>query len=196
MALNLFFFYWIVALTSVSDQRLTQSISYFIAIPSVRCSCINFFLCIKPVSLRLGEAGETCVVAQCNLHHLTCRKSCCQWHETKRPLLLPSAHEESTKKLCCNHFCLWHYICGGRRESGGDLAFNMECTHGAYLHTGSKCGYLTCWVMGIVNIIGRTHKDMGWSQVICPGALNAKKKKSMDTAVVAPLGFSVRLFSL
>lgn len=64
----------------------------------------------------------------------------------------------------------------------------MEGTHGAYLHTGSKCGYLTCWVMGIVNIIGRAHKDVGWSQVICPGAVNAEK--CMDAAVVAPLGFS------
>lgn len=177
----------------VSHQRLTRSNSYcawiFIAIPSVCCLCVKFFfLCIKLASLHLGEAEETCVVAQCNLHHLTCGKSCCQWHETKRPLLLPSAHEESTKKLCCNHFCLWHYMCGGRGETG-DLAFNMERTHGAYLHMGSKCGYLTCWVMGIVNIIGRTHKDVGWSIVICPGAPNAKK--CMNTAVVAPLGFSV-----
>lgn len=61
---------------------------------------------------------------QNTLHHLACRKSRGprdeQWHETKQPLLLLSVREDSTKELCCNHFCLWHYyMYDGHREAVG-----------------------------------------------------------------------------
>lgn len=138
---------------------------------------------------------------QNTLHHLACRKSRGprdeQWHETKQPLLLLSVREDSTKELCCNHFCLWHdYMYDGHREAvgvgvggGGDAAFCVEWRHAAYLHTGSKCSHLTCWVMGIVNIIGRTHKVMGWSEAICLKGTTCKKKTCVDIHSAALLGF-------
>lgn len=45
--------------------------------------------------------------------------------------------------------------------------------HCAYLHLGSECGYLTCCVMSIVNIIVFTYRDMGGSRADLPLSPNA-----------------------
>lgn len=99
--------------------------------------------------LCLGKGRER--GPQITLHHLACRKSCgpCdeRWHETKQPLLLLSAREDSTKELCCNHFCLWRYTYDGCREAAGGWAVGWAVggtkTRRLFAH-GSKCSHLTC----------------------------------------------------
>lgn len=90
---------------------------------------------------REGEATQR--RWRCTIEHVGNRVAPCdkRWHETKQPLLLLPAREDSTNELCCNHFCLWcdtydgRRVVGGRRGGVAARGWGRGRRHTAYLHT-------------------------------------------------------------
>lgn len=180
----------LIMFTIRSARNINIGISSFHSYSSYSVSIYMLIVWLLILIYDIASKHQTClfiwgskwnilyVVAQWNLHHLACIGNCAacdeQWHETKQPLLLPSAQEESTKQLCRNHFCLWHYMYDTSSNAVPQAILLLSQTWSEHLilfidryrFFSSQCHYLenmldnSCQIMQIYHclIIRTTHE--------------------------------------